>query len=196
MNVVRALPTGVRFVLALVLAALSHPALGCTIPPENWNDDPYSMVIQSRTIVLARVERVARRGDTTRAEFVTVETLRGEAARTFSLRGWHEDEPVDDFSGHRDPAFWVTNIEASSVAPGDCSAYGVFQTGLTYLIFLEGPDHPRSFENIRSPDDLWLQTIRVALARLDLILGRARPESEAPSPPEHEIPQGRALEVR
>jgi hypothetical protein len=185
----------VRFVLAWVLAALSHPALGCTIPPEHWNDDPYSMVIQSRTIVLARVERVARRGDTTRAEFVTVETLRGEAARTFSLRGWHEDEPVDDFTGHRDPAFWVTNIEASSVAPGDCSAYGVFQTGQTYLIFLEGPNHPRSFENVRSPDDLWLQTVRAALARLDMILGRARSEREASSSPERTMPQADAPEV-
>jgi hypothetical protein len=124
-----------------------------------------------------------------------VETLRGEAARTFSLRGWHEDEPVDDFTGHRDPAFWVTNIEASSVAPGDCSAYGVFQTGQTYLIFLEGPNHPRSFENVRSPDDLWLQTVRAALARLDMILGRARSESEASSSPERAMPQADAPEV-
>ena len=191
-----ALSRALRFVLALALPAIAHPALACTIPPEHWHDDPYSMVIQTRTIVLARVEHVARRGDTTRAEFVTVETLRGEAAHTFSLRGWHEDEPVRDFGGHRDPAFWVTNAGSGSVAPGDCNAYGVFQEGQTYLIFLEGPNHPRSFENVRSPDDLWLQTVRMAVALLDQTMGRAVPQGEAPSSPDPVVPQAHEREVQ
>jgi hypothetical protein len=154
---------------SVLYLAASH-AFACTAAPANWSDDPYSMVIDTQTIVLAKATRVDRDGKWTTARFETIESLRGTPPESFSLRGWFQAERVYDFSGHRDPGFWVSNVDGSAVAPGDCNAYGVFESGQNFLIFLDGPVHPRSFENVRSSEDLWYQTVSAAVARLTMVL--------------------------
>ena len=155
--------------VSLFCSLFASHALACTVPPANWSDDPYSMVTNTPTIGLAKASRVERDGQTTTSYFETIEVLRGTPPEAFSLRGWF-DTKVTDFSGHRDPSFWVSNSAGGAITPGDCNAYGVFEANQSYLIFLDGPNHPRSFENVRSTDDLWYQTVSVAIATLKTAL--------------------------
>lgn len=158
-----------RRIAAFIASFIASGALACTAPPPHWKDSPYTMVIDTPTIVLAKAVRVDREDVWSTVRFEVIETLRGEPPEQFSLRGWSEIGQLGDFTGHRDPHFWVDN-GGGSVAPGDCKAYGVFEAGQEYLIFLDGPNYPRSFENVRSKEDLWYQTVVAALATLKMVL--------------------------
>jgi hypothetical protein len=150
-----------RRVLVACLSLMAAPALACTSMPDHWRDDPQTMVARTPTIVLAKVASI-REG---MVQLESVKAVRGKPARTFSVRGWADKKNRGDFSGHKDPRFWALEV-SNTVWPGDCSAYGEFIVGEMYLVFLDGPNYPRSFENIRSEDDLWYQTIARAVDAL------------------------------
>jgi len=92
-----------------------------------------------------------------------VETLKGEAGPQLSLSGNEVSGDAAenaDFDSHRAAQFWA-GMKSNSVSPGDCNDYGKFQLNETYLIFVRENSHYHGFENIRSPDDLWLQVVRL-----------------------------------
>jgi hypothetical protein len=126
---------------------------------------------------------------TTTAKFETVKAVRGNPPSRFSLRAiapeysrvgfetrryfafpWMssselpppDDESPGNFSGHRDPGFWRDfgwNSLRNTYFEGDCRFYGMFKVGEQYLVFLDGPSYPRSYENVKSEDDLWYLTV-------------------------------------
>lgn len=145
-------------VLLAGLFLMATPALACTAMPNHWRDDPQTMVARTPTIVLAKVTSVREEGGSSTAQLERVRAVRGKPERTFSLEGWVDKKTRGDFSRHRDPKFWALEV-GNTVWPGDCRAYGVFRVGEMYLVFLDGPNYPRSFENIRSRDDLWYRTV-------------------------------------
>lgn len=145
-------------VLAACLCLMTTPALACSSQPDHWRHDPQTMVARTRTIVLAKVTAMRAEGGWSTAQLERVKAVRGKPAGTFSLRGRTDKRNPGDFSGHKDPRFWALEI-SNTVWPGDCGAYGVFSVGEMYLVFLDGPNYPRSFENIKSEDDLWYRTI-------------------------------------
>jgi hypothetical protein len=49
----------------------------------------------------------------------------------------------------------------------DCRIHPNFEEGRTYLVFLDEPYHPKSFERIASDSDKWLQAVRTLTRESD-----------------------------
>ena len=134
------------------------------MPPAELTAHHTELVKQADHIVLARV--VGRDHQfwrkRRRAIFETVEILKGSSPPSFSLPNGFvassDDEDMGDFNGHWDSIFWdrrVTRQWNSS----DCRMNPDFVMDRTYLLFVDRP-HWRAYEEIQSPDDLWLEAVR------------------------------------
>lgn len=156
-------------VLMIVFFGLFLPgvAWSCYVPPQHLLDDPADLVARTDSIVLARATAESgHEGDTrSRFSFELIRVLKGEAPEDFILSGFSASEmehPPGDFHGHRNPEFWVSKI-GNSIQPGDCVAYGIFEVGRTYLVFLGNLSHYQAYENIQSDDDLWLEFVEATI---------------------------------
>lgn len=156
------------FLLSVLGALAPSLASACYVPPAALISHHTALVGQSNTIVLARVTGQSDRMGLSMgelrplAQFETVEVLRGTVTPSFSLNNGvfvsSGKDDIGDFDGHRNSVFWdkmITRQWNSS----DCQMHPVFSAGRTYLLFIDQP-HWRAYEEIRSPDDLWLQSVR------------------------------------
>ena len=140
------------------------------MPPNSLFESDLQLVSSTDAIVLARViglESAIYQPQFKRRKavfhFETAEVIKGQPPSLFDLDGFVVADGVDasnDFNGHLNPEFWADH-SANSIMPGDCKAYGIFSAGETYLIFLRQQPHVRSFENVRSQDDLWLRVVKL-----------------------------------
>lgn len=98
-------------------------------------------------------------------KFETVKAVRGHPSSHFSLHARFGDESLGDLSGHRDPRFWRFGFGAHTALRNtfplsSCGDFvGMFNVGEQYLVFLDGPDYPTRYENVKSEDDLWYLTV-------------------------------------
>ncbi|MEM8811031.1 MAG: hypothetical protein AAGF59_00335 [Pseudomonadota bacterium] len=168
----------------------------CPFPPSGLVSHHTDLVAETQVIVLAEVV-----GDTDRATydtlgdldlgpvaipdlnsrplalFRTVEVLKGRAPDTFSLSTGLLSEtgfdPVEDFDSHKNSIFWDKSFTRQA-QESDCRMYPQFRQGQTYLLFIDRP-HWRAYEEIQTPDDLWLHAVRRVLEDPDrhsgLVLG-------------------------
>jgi len=175
---------------ALVIATLlASPVLACVTPPASLTLHHTDLIANSEVIVLARVTGEANGAtydtldvfqgpplyERPLAQFETVENLRGNTPRTFSLSGGSlagvDYDVHGDFDRHREAVFWDKKM-TRQWNDVDCRMYPEFQIGRTYLLFIDQP-HWRAYEEIRADDDLWLAAVRRVLADPTLWSGLA-----------------------
>lgn len=172
---------------ALLATLLASPVFACADPPASLTRHHTDLIAKSEVIVLARVVGEADGAtydtldvfqgpplyDRPLAQFETVEALRGKTPGTFSLNGGsHATVDYDlhgDFDRHREAVFWDKKM-TRQWNDIDCRMYPEFQVGRTYLLFIDQP-HWRAYEEIRDPDDLWLQAVRKVVADSSLWSG-------------------------
>ena len=147
----------------LVFILYSSHALACSIPPDHLYENNEILVRSTPTIVLATPENYQDHPEfhVPVFTFTTNRVLKGTAPQTFELPGYiasNIEQYPKDHDGHLDPAFWAYDA-ATSIQPGDCIAYGIFQLGEQYLIFLRTESHRRAFEMVRSDQDLWYKAV-------------------------------------
>lgn len=144
--------------IAFLIGMISSAANACTIPPRNLKTHHRTLVADTDTIVLARV--IGSIGPL--ATFARLEGLRGETSQFFILpNGYYiagNPQAAEDFDAHTDLAFWDKH-ETRSWNDPDCRMRPRSVKGRAYLLFLNNP-HWRAYEEIVSPDDLWLQAVR------------------------------------
>jgi len=157
-----------RFILFTLLLIANLNVFACTVPPRTLLQSDEDLVSRSPNIALAKAQRQGNSDNNyVKFAFNTVETIKGKVPKEFYLEGFSAKETEDspgDFSGHKMPEFWAFSA-GNSILPGDCNAYGLFEIGKTYLIFYGGPTHVRSFEQISSKDDVWLNVVKLLIER-------------------------------
>ena len=152
--------------LIVLLVILPSISLACTVPPRYLLLTNSELVRNSTSIVLAKaVERGNSENEYIPPEFTfSVEkTIKGKSTKTIKLNGFEANKMggnPSDFQGHLMPEFWAFDA-GNSIQPGDCSAYGLFELGKSYLLILTKESHPRAYEEIKSEDDLWFKTVQV-----------------------------------
>jgi len=158
----------VSLVMAVLAAAGPVDVFASAVPPHTLTLHHAELVENTNNIVLAKVvgggdsASFSWAGERQRAKFETVEILKGNAPKMFSLPngilGLENEQDARDFGGHRDAVFWDKHVTRQWNAP-DCRMYPMFFQDRTYLIFLDHP-HWRAYEEIRAEDDLWLAAVR------------------------------------
>ena len=157
-------------VLTAILCGIPMVSSACMIPPPHLSDHHTQLVSSAKSIVLAAAVGLDDSDSSDFATFVfkPVETLKGESPARFELYGVKSGSVTasdnvasgDDYDGHRSPLFWAWGL-GNSVMLSTCDAYGVFEVGEKYLIFIRDKPHVRAYEVIREDDDLWLAVIRL-----------------------------------
>jgi hypothetical protein len=148
-------------IAAFILATTN--TFACTDIPANQLQSHQQLVARTSSIVVAQVISLQPiNGDFNLVEFLVVDTLKGNQKSNFSLSGFPAKDKLGryDYGQHRDLDFLVYSNTGNFTRLDDCRVYGHFEQGRQYLIFIDQPHHPRSFEVISSPDDGWLAEIR------------------------------------
>jgi len=157
-----------KIIFTTLLIFISSNSLACFVPPFTLLSSDRELVARSPNIALAKVIKQKKSNYFYDFTFVKVESIRGEVPKKFTLKGYStkSEENLGDFSKHQDPIFWAF-ASGNSVLPGDCRAYGIFEVSKTYLIFFNETSHVRSFEEIQSKDDIWLNVVKLLVKQDD-----------------------------
>ncbi|CAI3801374.1 hypothetical protein [Rheinheimera sp. MM224] len=162
----------------VILLMVSELAIGCSMVPSSdepdWGEfakrDSISYLVAKSEIYLATVtEKNIKHSHIADFVFKVDETLRGKERSLLKLRGADMDYKGDFYKSsfhewagkHHVAEFW-SFLADNGADFGDCVNRGYYRVGMQYLIFLNDDSLRRSFEPIRSADDLWLSTIRQA----------------------------------
>jgi len=140
----------------------------CNTKELNEFSSKREQVLISQNIVLAKaIKQVLKDGNIVTI-FSVSEALKGKADKTlelvfkpFSIQSEHDFD--NEFNLHLDSRFW-TNIVARANTSSDCSLTTNFRVGSNYLLFIDKPYRPNSFELIKSKDDYWYQLIKHIIA--------------------------------
>lgn len=154
----------------LLLFVSAVPAAACFAPPAEFTRHHGELVADAVRIAWARaLEPSSPRSLPglfgVAPRFEVIEVLKGDVPDEFTLANGrysvgpeNDDFLNSDFDGHHDLAVWdrmLTRQWNNSM----CQMEPAFVPGETYLIFLDSP-HWRSYEIVRSDDDLWLKAVR------------------------------------
>ncbi len=153
--------TALAVVIVMAMAIMSSSeAAACFLPPDDQRVKPEQLVARTGRIALAKVVAIEPVDQGVRYRFQRVEALKGVVASTFTIDGEREmAQSDDDFHGHRDNASGQV-IGGRTPNWPDCAIHPSFQEGGRYLVFLDRPYHPWSFERIVVDDDRWLREVR------------------------------------
>lgn len=140
----------------------------CNAKELNKFSSKKEQVLISQNIVLAKaIKQVLNDGNIV-TTFSVSEVLKGKADKTlelvfkpFSIQSEHDFD--NEFNLHLDSRFW-TNIVARANTSSDCSYTANFRLGSYYLLFIDKPYRPNSFELIKSKDDYWYRQIKHIIA--------------------------------
>ncbi|MEW5250574.1 hypothetical protein [Microbulbifer discodermiae] len=156
-----------KMIRALFFISLLAPATvwACFAPPAYLMESDARLVANTPIIVLATaMNEIPTKEDRLPSfEFQVKEILKGNPPENFTLNGYSAKEQENgpgDFQNHLMPHFWAFNT-GNSIQPGDCEAYGLFEVGQEYLIFLRRNSHPRAYEKISTKKDLWYKVIKL-----------------------------------
>ena len=158
-----------KYIIVSILLLLSNQALACSAPPITLMQSDDELVKRTPIIVLATVTKQTTNKHNSKFTFRSIKNIKGIAPTSFILDGYEPSEnndrqPSDDFKSHTTKP-WQEGF-TNSVMPGDCEAYGYFEKGKTYLIFIVKPTHVRAYEQILSDNDLWLKKVQ-SLVKID-----------------------------
>lgn len=155
-------------VLGLAAGLTSQFAFACENIPESQTQSINQLVSRSQNIVLAQAKKpeIGSDGFFT-VEFEVNDVLKGSQWSNFILQGKAAtpDKLGNDFNKHNDLQFWAYLNTGNFFRDKDCNLYGYFERGRQYLIFLDKPFHPKSFELISSQDDGWLKEVKKQLGK-------------------------------
>ena len=158
-----------RFIFILLAALIFiTPSYACSDPPRDYFLYPNELLRKATGVVLAKVvskeiipaPRVPR-PTFEEVQFKVIENLSGpELKNPLTLKGIISERGSNHFNNHEDYSFWASPFTASGGIIGDCYAYGVFEKGKIYLIFL-GIGNTKAFEEIADlKNDRWLAMVR------------------------------------
>ena len=151
-----------------ILLFTGSSAFACSIIPEAQSSSVNDLVNRTENIVLARVKRL--NPDTNNfhiIEFEVDEILKGAQTSNFTLRGKQAtgEKIGNDFNKHNNLQFLAYLNTGNFFRAEDCNLYGYYEVNRQYLIFLETPHHPKSFELISSYDDSWLNDVKKQITK-------------------------------
>ena len=137
--------------VCFVAAVLKSSASACFSTPAEQIVSPEALVARTKQIVLARVVKAEadfKTSDVTYS-FVVDQTVKGENPKIFTIVGASLFYPEDltTFDYHRSERFWKQDAGRCQ-HDTDCVIHPAFAVGDTYLIFVDGPYHRKSFERI------------------------------------------------
>ncbi len=154
-----------HLVIITALLFLFHHSIATScenLPAEQlWNTQ--DLVSNTKNIVLAQAYEPQKiSGDVYITEFFVTEVLKGDQQSNFSLNGKLAYGKLgrNTFNNHNSMQFWVYANTGNYSRDNNCVIYGYFEEGRKYLIFVDQPNHPRSFELIESPSDAWLAEVK------------------------------------
>lgn len=157
----------VRFFCAITLLAaflsLGAAVDACENLPQEQLWSTQELINNTRNIVLAQAYKPQNvSGEIYITEFFVTELLKGDQLSNFSLTGKLAFEKLgrNTFNNHNDIQFLVYSDTGNFSRDENCNIYGHFEEGRKYLLFVDQPKHPRSFEVIESPSDAWLLEIK------------------------------------
>lgn len=140
--------------------------IACSAPPSYLTVPYYELISRTNRIALAEVVKIDSVGEHQyEYQFELEERVKGNVDNSFSMTfenypsPFVKKAPDKDFNQHRGGVFWDQNA-ARQINDTDCRMHPVFEKGSTYLLFLDKPYHWKSFEVIKSKEDLWLQTVK------------------------------------
>jgi hypothetical protein len=154
-----------------MLFMCSSNAISCSSAPEEFYVGPNRMYWLSEGVVLAKAVKYLPSKNPeawvseNEFEFEVVEIFPGplnsfpKGKKKFRIMGVPAKGKSTDFKSHTDLSFWGDSFSGNSIMPGDCGAYGLFEIGKEYLIFM-GLTHPKAYELIESSDDRWLELVK------------------------------------
>ncbi|MGH1487392.1 MAG: hypothetical protein ACRBCI_14350 [Cellvibrionaceae bacterium] len=194
--------------MTIVFFLLSNTVAACTGIPVPQTHSHEQLVKRTENIVLARAFRPQLvNGELHTVKFYVTDVLKGSQEGNFDLTGFAADQNNGntDFNKHNDLKFWAYSNTGNFKRLENCNLYGYFKQGEQYLIFLDAPYHPRSFEIVSSTDDAWYKEV-IAIINKDLPKAAiendtstnpgAIPNSteEAPTSPLDNLPTATAIE--
>lgn len=153
--------------LILLIMLFSIDSYACYSPPERYFLNPERMFFLSDGVVLAKAIKMKEPGASVpfdllkEFEFEIIKFYINSYAReqreavNFTVLGLpQKTRKNSDFSAHESFEFWGNSLSGNSQLLGDCNAYGSYELGKKYLIFLN-VSHPKSYELIESENDRW-----------------------------------------
>lgn len=146
-------------VVVIFLAAIISNAVACetgfTAPPKTL-DSIYS---NADRIFYGSVNGISTIGDKSQYTFSVIKNIKGKTAANYSL-SVRSNTPNNfrDFNGHRNLMFWDRYV-TRAVLDSDCHESASFKLGHSYVIFHSDKDKTFGFEEVKSVDDLWYQSL-------------------------------------
>jgi hypothetical protein len=166
---------------SILLSNLTFACTGIPIPQTHTHEQ---LVKRTDNIVLARASQPQPvNGDLHVVKFYVTDVLKGSPENSFDLTGLVADQNNGntDYNKHNDLKFWAYSNTGNFKRLNNCNIYGYFKAGEQYLIFIDPPFHPRSFELVSSTEDAWYQEVKK-------IIDSNNPESIETSPSQNNIP--------
>lgn len=148
--------------ITIVFFLLSTTVAACVDIPTQQNHSHEQLVKRTETIVLAKAVLIQPAGgDLHTVKFYVSKVLKGAQKNNFELTGLAADlkNGNNDYNKHNDLRFWAYSNTGNFKRFENCNLYGYFKQGEQYLIFLDPPFHPRSFEIVSSTEDAWYKEV-------------------------------------
>ena len=163
--------TYIQYLLILAAAAINN-ATACSSAPETFFLNPEQMFMHANGVALAKAVSVKKPKEPMHIRELQEYSFEvnefyanpyngtKSAPKAITLPGFPATEGgTTDFSAHDDISFWGSSFRGNNIMPGDCNAYGTYELGKTYLIFID-LSHPKAFEMIQSSDDRWHKVVK------------------------------------
>ena len=156
------------FVLFILCGVLNTSAWACSDPPREYFLYPIQLLRESSTVLLVKAVKKeiipspwTPRPTFEKVQFVVVEKLFGsDIKEPIELKGIISESGSSHFNNHDAPEFWADPFSGSGGTIGDCYAYGIYEIGKTYLVFLD-VGNTKAFEEINDLEaDRWLALVR------------------------------------
>ncbi|MGJ8663277.1 MAG: hypothetical protein ACSHWU_06490 [Marinicella sp.] len=166
-----------KFIILSLLFS-SNIALGCFAPSSDYFMNPDRMYILSDAVVIAKaIEHIPGNEEEFERDKHRFEVVRyldeelgkhKDSPKNFTRVSWPEKSEASNFNNHEDMEFWADSFAGNSIMPGDCGAYGYYEIGKEYLIFMQLM-HPKAQEPITSEDDKWLKLVEYIAQKYKLM---------------------------
>lgn len=163
-----------RQLILLTILLLPSLTWACSVPPRTLSLTNSDLVRSAEIVVLAKAINYTAKNETRSRildfTFEVEKILKGGPEKIISLPGYNASEIENspgNFGNHMNPEFWAFDA-GNSIQLGNCVAYGLFETGKSYLLIIASKSHTRAYEQVSSLDDLWYKTIEVLVLNENL----------------------------
>jgi len=152
-----------RLFLVLVLTLSTNPIFACSIPYPETALGKSELIAHAGSIALVKPIHAERMGRYTNWSFKIVERLKGDLEEgtvvTVNLLAAGEAIREMDFERHEMPGFWDVFLGRLPWLPGECTPRYEFESGGTYMLFLDAMANSASAERINDKSDKWYRFV-------------------------------------